>query len=340
MTRRAFEHLKSSCDVEAPLRRAGLTLREIEDPQARIGAESQIAFLKLAAEALDDPLLGFHLAESLEPRELGLLYYVQASSATLGEALARVARYSSVAHEGLAAKCVRGNALTFRIDYVHVPRHTDRHQIEFLITALVRMCRQLTNTHLRPIRVRLAHPRCAASAALEHFLGQSIEFGAGHDEMTYVGAAADLPVVSADPYLNEALVRYWEDALDSRGSAQRSLRAAVENAILPLLPHGKARIGRVAEALHLSTRTLARRLAGENLTFAQVLDELRADLSKRYLDDPALSVSHIAWLLGFQEASAFTHAFKRWTGEAPTHWRRAERTSPGAPPGSVTPNAA
>jgi hypothetical protein len=64
MTRRAFEHLKSSCDAEALLRRAGLTLQGIEDPQARIGAESQIAFLKLASEALDDPLLGFHLAES------------------------------------------------------------------------------------------------------------------------------------------------------------------------------------------------------------------------------------------------------------------------------------
>jgi integrase len=251
MTRRAFEHLKSSCDAEALLRRAGLTLQGIEDPQARIGAESQIAFLKLASEALDDPLLGFHLAESFEPRELGLLYYVQASSATLGEALGRVARYRSVAHEGVAAKSVRGNALTFRIDYVGVPRHTDRHQMEFLVTGLVRIFRKLTNTHLRPIRVRLAHPRCAASAALEKFLGQSIEFGAGHDEMTFVGAAADLPVVSADPYLNEALVRYWEDALDRRGSAQRPLRAAVENAILPLLPHGKARISRVRQAVRI-----------------------------------------------------------------------------------------
>jgi len=64
-----------------------------------------------------------------------------------------------------------------------------------------------------------------------------------------------------------------------------------------------------------------------------VLDDLRADLAERYLDDPALSVSEIAWLLGFQEASAFTHAFKRWTCEAPTQRRRAERSGsePSAP---------
>ena len=69
-------------------------------------------------------------------------------------------------------------------------------------------------------------------------------------------------------------------------------------------------------------------------------DELRANLAERYLDDPALSISHIAWLLGFQEASAFTHAFKRWTGETPTQRRRAERTSRGASPGSAIPGAA
>jgi AraC-like DNA-binding protein len=94
---------------------------------------------------------------------------------------------------------------------------------------------------------------------------------------------------------------------------------------LPLLPHGNARIGRIADALHLSTRTLARRLAAEDVTFAQVLDEMRADLAASYLCDPTLSVSHIAWLLGFQEASAFTHAFKRWTGKTPTEHRADER---------------
>jgi len=74
--------------------------------------------------------------------------------------------------------------------------------------------------------------------------------------------------------------------------------------------------------LRVSSRTLARRLAAEDLSFAQVLDEMRADLAQRYLDDRSLSISHIAWLLGFQEPSAFTNAFKRWTGKAPTEHRR------------------
>jgi AraC-like DNA-binding protein len=123
------------------------------------------------------------------------------------------------------------------------------------------------------IRIALAHPRSAASAEFETFLGLPIDFGAEGDEITFSAATRNLPVVSADPYLNECLVSYWETALARRSSRQNSIRAAVENAILPLLPHGKARIGKVAEDLGVSSRTLSRRLAAEGVTFAQVFDE-------------------------------------------------------------------
>ena len=322
ITRLAAMHVKASCDLNSLLARAGLSPKDIEDARARIGVQNQITFLELASEAIGDPLLGFHLAEKFDPRELGLLYYVQASSVTLGEALACMARYISVAHEGLDASCVDRDGLKVGISYVGVPRHADRHQMEALMTVLVRICRQLTGLHVRPLRVGLAHPRVISSAEVDAFFGVAIDFGAEADEIAFLAGARDLPVVSADRYLNEALVSYWEAALAQRRGGRSPVRAAVENAILPLLPHGKARISKVAEALRVSSRTLARRLAAEDLSFAQVLDEMRAALAQGYLDDRSLSISHIAWLLGFQEPSAFTNAFKRWTGKAPTEHRR------------------
>jgi AraC-like DNA-binding protein len=101
----------------------------------------------------------------------------------------------------------------------------------------------------------------------------------------------------------------------------------LENAIVPLLPHGKARADEVAGRLGLSPRTLARRLASEGLTFEGILSELRADLAKRYLRDEALAISQIAWLLGYKEVSAFTHAFKRWTGKTPREARSQENVA-------------
>jgi AraC-like DNA-binding protein len=73
----------------------------------------------------------------------------------------------------------------------------------------------------------------------------------------------------------------------------------------------------------MSERTLARKLSDERLNFTEILQQMRRDLAVRYLDDPRLPVSKIAWLLGFREVSTFTHAFKRWTGKAPRQMRAA-----------------
>src|SRR5262249_60423 len=95
------------------------------------------------------------------------------------------------------------------------------------------------------------------------------------------------------------------------------------------LPHGKARVDEVARKLGVSQRTLARRLSSEGLTFAVVVQRLKFDLAKRHLADDALSISEIAWLLGYHDISAFTDAFKRWTGRTPRAMRRGEVTVKG-----------
>jgi AraC-like DNA-binding protein len=101
------------------------------------------------------------------------------------------------------------------------------------------------------------------------------------------------------------------------------LRTRVENAISSVLPHGRVLAADVARSLGMSERTLARKLSDEGLNFTEIIQQLRRDLAVRYLDDHKLHVSKIAWLLGFRDVSAFTHAFKRWTGKAPSQMRTA-----------------
>ena len=182
---------------------AGLTLDRVENPKARISVPSQIAVLNLVADALHDEVLGFHLAEHFDLREIGLLYYVLASSATLGEALARIERYSTVTNEGLQVECRHLGHVSVHLRYVGVPRHADRHQMEFMITALLRVFRRLTETELKPTRVRLAHPRCAKSSRIETFFGCKIEFAAESDEVVFARGALQLPLLEADSRLNE-----------------------------------------------------------------------------------------------------------------------------------------
>src|SRR5215467_8863898 len=319
LTRLAYERAQAAgIELEPLLKKAGLTKQQVEDVDARISAQCQIRFLNLAASALQDKFLGFHLAEQLaDLRRIGLLSYVMASSDALGEGLQRVVRYGSMTNESVSLRYFEGKDIRIVINYVGVARHLDRHQIECWLTALIRVCRELTGCPVEPSRVRLIHRRTGTVSKFAAFLGCDIEFGAPVDELAFATAIAATPVVSADPYLNKLLIANCEEALSRRSTKRGPFRAAIENAIAPLLPYGNARESEVASRCGLSRRTFVRRLTSESLTFSEVLNDLRRDLAAQYLADHGLSISQIAWLLGYQEVSAFTNAFKRWTGKTP-----------------------
>jgi AraC-like DNA-binding protein len=322
LTRLAYAHAKANgVDVRPLLQQANLTQHQITNTDLRLGVHDQISFLNLVAKALQDDLLGFHLAQLPDLRELGFLYYVSASSENLGDALHQLTRYASIANEGVSPKYFDGKDVGITFRYVGVSRHLDRHQIEFFVTILIRLCRQLTGTRLVPKRIRLVHRRDGKYSELTDFLGSDVEFGANKDEASFAQASKDMPVVSADHYLNRLLIAYCEDALRRRPARRGPFRSSVENAIVPLLPHGKARVDEVARRLGVSQRTLARRLSMERMSFSTVLERLKIDLADRYLADEGLSISQVAWLLGYQEVSSFTHAFKRWTSKTPRQAR-------------------
>jgi AraC-like DNA-binding protein len=324
LSRLAIARLESAGVEVAPLlKRAGLTPEVIADPEERMSVRSQVALLDEAAVALKDDRLGFMLAREFDPRALGLLYYVMASSQTLGDGLKRVARYSRITNEALVVGYREGNRLLINLSYSGIPRHADRHQIEFCMFAVFRLCRVLTGQNLVPQYFSIAHHRSGANSEMARFVGTKVEFGIDKDEFALNLDARELPLIHADTHLNDLLLKYCEAALADRRGGTSQLRTRVENAISSLLPHGRVLVEDVARILGMSERTLARKLSDEGLNFTEILQQLRRDLAVRYLDDRKLHVSKIAWLLGFNEVSAFTHAFKRWTGKTPREMRTA-----------------
>ena len=189
--------------------------------------------------------------------------------------------------------------------------------------AALRVCRVLTGQHLVPQHFSISHHRSEAIPEMARFVGTKVEFGAATDEFTLNADARELPLIHSDPYLNDLLLKYCEAALADRKDDMSQLRTRVENAISTMLPHGRVLVDDVARGLGMSKRTLARKLSDEGLNFTEVLQQLRRDLAVRYLDDRKLHVSKIAWLLGFNEVSTFTHTFKRWTGKTPRQMRTA-----------------
>jgi AraC-like DNA-binding protein len=134
-------------------------------------------------------------------------------------------------------------------------------------------------------------------------------------------ATAAARLLTSDPKLLKALEPFCDMAAKERRTA---LCAAVEKEVEKLLPHGKAQKKTVARALGMSTRTFSRRLAAEETTYEEVVDQLRRSLALRYLKDPGMSLSQISWLLGYECSSSFSHAFRRWTGSSPSLARKGK----------------
>lgn len=311
-------------DVASILTRAGLAPELVDDPAARLEARAQIKFLDLAARELGDDLFGFHLAQSFDVREIGLVYYVMASSEQLADALQNAVRYCEIVNEGVRLRVVVDEGAVIGLDYVDFDRRLDRHHIEFWLVALVRICREVTESRLAPSHLKARHVRPEIPAAFRSFFGVDVQFGSDVDEIALSAPVASLPAARRDGHLNHLLVRYAEEALASRPTTHTDIRLEVERILPELLPHGKANTAEISRRLGTSARTLSRKLREDGVSFAEILDELRRALAKHYLAEHELPVPEIAWLLGYREVSSLTPAFKRWTGMTPTQFRQKD----------------
>jgi AraC-like DNA-binding protein len=308
------------------LEKAGLTAAEIEDASRWIEVSAQVKFLKIAADALQDDLLGFHLSQDFDLREIGLLYYIMSSSDSFADAMSNGERYTRIVNEGIGIK-FDASRVVITLGCAGAGRLSDRHQFEFWMFSIVRICRQITGSRLAPRQFRFRHFREATPPECRAFLGCEVTYGADVDEIILPAQVNTLPMIGTDPYLHEMLVQYADEALANRTPERTSVRSKVEHVIGPLLPNGKAKASTIAKELGVSHRTLARLLAAEGQTFSGILDQNKADLAKSYLTHGDLSISQIAWLLGYREVSTFTHAFKRWYGITPSELRAGVGTA-------------
>src|SRR3984957_20013505 len=325
--RLAIIALKTRNVPTAPLlQRAVLSAEDLDARQQRISAASQAKFLEYAAEALSDSAFGLHLATQANPREAGLLYYVTSAATNVGEAMALFARYSRIADEAVQVKHAGAReGLVAEFSFIGLPRHTAKQVTEFGVGVTIKALREIAGRKIRPTHLGFLHARNSNLREFEDFFGCPVEFGASGDLVAFSNETLVLPLVTEDPHLLETLRPICEEAAKQRGTARGSVRAAVENEAQKLLPHGKAQRHRVAKTLGHSERTLTRRLADEGTNYEQVLDELRKSLAHQYMKEPGVSLSQIAWLLGYEGSTSFNHAFQRWTGRSPSAARNQKQ---------------
>ena len=302
-----------------------------------MSALAQAKVLDFAAEATEDSAFGLHLALQADPRDAGIFFYIASGAENLGEALSLFARYFRIVNEAVRLQVTRAPAgMAVEVEFVGLPRHQVRQNVEFGVAVILKALREVAGRNVRPDRVAFAHPRNSNLRDFEQFYGCPVEFGRAANEgvssdlLKFSNDTLSIPLITADAKLLEALQPFCDMAAKERSTSAGTLRAAVENEVEKLLPHGKANARAVAKALALSIRTLSRRLADEGTAYADVVDQLRRTLALQYLKEPGMSLSQIAWLLGYEGSTSFNHAFKRWTGRSPSAARNQKRLPPPA----------
>jgi AraC-like DNA-binding protein len=278
--------------------------------------------LEATAEALGEPFLGLRLPTLLPLRRYGLPEITARSSATLGEALERVARYAPLIHPDLEGSIERDATEARWI--VRTPgraRGANRHVHEY---ALAYAFTQLQNGGAPPAarRVWFAHSRPPHLGPVEEFFGtMDLRFGSEDSGFAVEAGVLPAPMRGDDPRLLATFVELAEGALRSQARG-RSFAGLVEEKIESLLPAG-ATLEATALAMHMSPRTLQRRLGQEGTGFSGVLDRVREGLARQWLSDEASPLSEVGYRLGFSDLATFSRAFKRWTGKPPGTWRRS-----------------
>ena len=304
------------------LREARVDERQLRDPDARIPLDAVARLWRVAASHIPDPAFGLRLGAETSVREWGLVGYAAAFSNTLGSALNRFAHYSRVVSDALVVRIeIEHDATWVRLD-VQPALRAFRPAVDARLAALLSACREMSAAPVTPLLVQLSYREPADVKDYERFFGAPLEFSALASSFLLRGEDLARRVAMAD----QTLVAYLETLADQKLasiSKEHTLREQVYRVLWSELSERTPTLEGVARTLGVSARTLQRQLRQEGTSFAGVLTELRREMAPSLLGDGKNGVAEVAFLLGYEDPSAFRRAFQRWFGRSPRSFRSA-----------------
>jgi AraC-like DNA-binding protein len=308
-------------DADAALAEAEIGHNVLADQDARIPFRLNVEMLEVAARRIGDACFGLHLGAAIDSKDVGVLGYVALSSATVADAINHVQRYFQVLTSGeIFDARTEGDRLVIEYRVLDRSAQHCRQSDDLSLMTTVRLMQIATGKQVRPEWVEFKHSEPAQIAEYRRLFGAPVRFGGAINALGFPISVLDLPIQSADRQLLDILEGYCQSVLQERRRTD-DLAQQVEEMVMRLLPDGPPKAETVARALGMSTRTLSRRLKEQGKTYRDLVDEMRAGLAERYLQDRNLRLTEIAYLLGYADLSAFNHAFNRWTGKSPSEFR-------------------
>lgn len=314
------------------LHEAGLVAADLREPQAWLDIDRLGVLHEAAAHELGDPNFGLHFGQATPLHAYGLLSHVVLHAPTVRIALNNLVRFANHLAGVWAASLVH-DARHVRMGFTYVTDRPDayRQYVESIGAVLCVMMKTLAGTTWTPREVCFQHSIGQAKRRPSVILEAPVRFERPANEIVFAASTLDTVVVGADrtllPMFEERANELTGAALVTPeiGASGDRLVAAVQEEVVRCLCDGPPQLARIARTLAMSSRTLQRELQRRGVRFKTLVNETRHRLSLVYLERPELSVTEIAFLLGYAELSAFDRAFRRAAGVSPRAWRSASR---------------
>jgi len=300
-------------DSEQAFAEAGIDLRTAKSPYARFPVDGVQRVWRYAYDHTD-AAFGFRVSQFLNTASFHALGLGMYTSSTLHEMLERLIRYRCVISHMFFAELVEQRGLC-------ILSSTDERKIKTHITAdalychIITLCRELYEPDFAPEKVTLVRTPRKPTTQLSEFIQAPIEFDAPANSICFSTASVSAPLPYADPPLAAKLDQITEQYIAEHGLISEYM-LRVKNEIIKQLELGEVKVNTVAESLHVTVRTLQRRLKSENSSYNELLDSIRRDMAMCYVRDVSINATQLAFKLGFNDSRSFSKSFIRWTGQS------------------------
>jgi AraC-like DNA-binding protein len=316
--------LKLGHDPGAILLEAGLdpTLFDDTDNLIPLSGLGRVLALCVARTGCEE--FGLLVGQRAGLHSLGLVGLLARYSPDVGTALRRLGEYMYL-HHGGTLTTVKAEGDTATMSYaIHQPNVESTDQIgDGSLGVLFNILRELCGPDWRPIEVHFARGKPGNLDPYEAFFGAPLRFGSGENAIVFssVWLARRLPELDAEL---QRLLKKQVEAIEARH--QDSFPDQVRGVLRAALLTRRASADEVAALFSMHSRTLNRRLHEFNTSFRELVDEGRYEIARQMLENKSLDVTDVAASLGYADASAFTRAFRRWSGNTPGAWRAGRQS--------------
>lgn len=313
-------------DPEQLFREAGVDPEIRWDQNARFEADQLDQLIWAVEQESDDDAFAFHLVEHMHPSYFGVIGYAWMTSASLRKGFERVYRYQRLlSDEGLITLEDQGEHLKVLLEWQPDCERDPALRERVRLTHVVKLCRLNCGDAFKPDKIFFMQTEPPRPAAYYAYFRCELEFGAESTVMLINAKTADRPLPGYNPQLEQVLEKQIIDYLAKLD--KNDIIGRTKSMICDQLPSGHVSVEDIADKLCLSERTLRRRLKGSGSSFKELLAETRRELGERYIQDSSLSLTEVAFMLGFSDSSSLSRAYKNWTGKSPSEYRSKHQGS-------------